>query len=574
MSKRWIVAPPWPQRDEAARRWGVSPLMAQLLNARGLELDADPAPFLNPQLNALHPPAALPGTVQAASLIVEAVRARRKILLYGDYDVDGIMGIAILWHTLRQAGADPVYYVPHRVEEGYGLNLASIRAALAEGAEMVISIDCGISAHDVAAELRERGIPLIITDHHAPPADLPPAAAIVHPAVGGSYPNAHLCGAAVAFKLAWAVAQRLSGGERVNPEFRQLLTIMLPLAALGTVADVVPLVGENRVIARCGLADLPATPMVGLRALIDGAGLSGARIDGADVGFKLAPRLNAAGRMGHARLAVDMFTRNDAEQARSAALYLEKQNRDRQTEERKIFGQACQMIDAAGMVAEAHRAVVVASDEWHAGVIGIVAARIVERYHRPAVVISTRNGEGQGSGRSVRHFDLNAALRDCAGLLVSYGGHPMAAGLRIEAANIEPFRRAFVEIAGRRLTPLDIAPSLHLDAEVAIADLTVDVVERVKSLGPFGAGNPRPRFATEELALADEPRRVGRDGTHLQAVFAANGRTIKAIGFGLAARADELKTHRRCRVAFEPIINDFNGRRTVELQVLDFQFAG
>ena len=597
MEKRWIIEPDWPDRAQAARRWSVPPLVAQILHTRGVQLDDDARAFLSPQLTSLHPPAMLPGAVDAAARIVDAVRSGRGILLYGDYDVDGIMGIAILWHVLTGAGADVSYYVPHRVEEGYGLNIDAVRSACGTGhrtvagsTPLIVSIDCGISAVEVAAELKLAGVSLIITDHHTPRATLPEADVIVHPTVGGQYPNPHLCGAGVAFKLAWAIAQQLSvectenrqsGGcikmhptatTKVAPEFRELLRIMLPLAALGTIADVVPLTGENRVIAKCGLMDLPSTPLVGLRALIESAGLSGGRIDAYDVGFKLAPRLNAAGRMGHAKLAVELMTRADTDRARETARDLQEHNRKRQTVERRIAHEAADIVEASGMACDAKRGIVVASDKWHPGVIGIVASRLVERFGRPTIVISTQGGNGQGSARSVRALDLTAALSECESHLISFGGHSMAAGLRIAPERIDAFRSAFVQVVNNRLTPADMVPALRLDAEISIAELTLETVERIKAAGPFGAGNPKPRFATDWLELADEPRSVGRDRSHLQATFTQDGKTIKAIGFGMAWAIEDLKDHRRCKVAFEPIINEFNNRRTVEMQMADLKF--
>jgi single-stranded-DNA-specific exonuclease len=572
MAKQWMIPVPSPDCEGLARRLRVPGIVAQVLINRGLSLDEAGENFLSPQLKDLHPPALLPGTVEAASKIVEAVRAKTKIVLYGDYDVDGTTGVAILWHVLRQAGAEVSFYVPHRIDEGYGLNLEAVKRLVEDGAGMIISVDCGITAVDIAKALKEARVALIITDHHAPHATLPDAAAIVHPTVGGEYPNPHLCGAGVAFKLAWAIAQRLAGAERVAPEFRELLRELLPLAAIGTIADVVPLVGENRVIARHGLNALPTSSLPGLRLLIESAGLSNGKISGYDVGFKLAPRINAAGRMGHARLAVELFTRADEHRAREIALYLEEHNRSRQATERQIAKQAYDMIERNNLAGDGRRAIVLASPGWHAGVIGIVAARVVSRYHRPTVMIALNNGEGQGSARGVQHFDLAEALASCSQHLLAYGGHAMAAGLRIAADRVDAFTDAFVAEANNRLTGDDLVPKLRLDAQVLLKELTLPTAEAIVGLGPFGIGNPKPKFATDWVDLAYEPRCVGSNQDHLQASFQQNGTRIKGIGFGLGGAIEDLKQHRRCRVAFEPIINDFNGRRSVEMQILDLQF--
>jgi single-stranded-DNA-specific exonuclease len=539
---------------------------------------------LTPQLKDLHPPDLLPGAVGAAAAIVNAVRSGAKIVIYGDYDVDGTASVAILWHALTFLGARVFFYVPHRTEEGYGLNPEAVDRLVQEGAGFIITVDCGITAVDVADTLRRAGVPLVVTDHHAPHTALPPAEAIVHPALsgtacygdtplaGGSYPNPDLAGAGVAFKVAWAIGQKVSGADRVDPRFRSLLLDLLPLAALGTIADVVPLRGENRIIARYGLEGLVGTRLPGLRALIESAGLSGGRISGYDVGFKLAPRINAAGRMGHARLAVELLTRADTDRAREITLYLEEHNRSRQATERQMTRDAVERIEGANLAGDARRAIVLASHGWHAGVIGIVAARLVDRFHRPAIMISVGTDEAQGSGRSIPGFDLHAALASCAEHLRSYGGHAMAAGIRLAPDQIEPFTDAFLHVANGRLTGEDLVPKLRLDAEISLDELTMPTAEAVLALGPFGLGNPRPRFASDWIELADEPRAVGQHGRHLSASFHQDGVRMRAIGFGLADRLEDLKQHRRCRVAFEPIINEFNGRRSVEMQVVDFRF--
>ncbi len=567
-----MISAPSPDCEALALRLRVPSVIAQLLINRGLSLNGSGEAYLLPQLKDLHSPQLLPGASEAAARIVDAIQAKTKIILYGDYDVDGTTGVSILWHMLRQVGGEVTFYVPHRIDEGYGLNLDAVKRLIEDGAGLIVSVDCGITAVDIAKILKDAGVTLIITDHHAPHTELPDAAVIVHPSVGGAYPNPHLSGAGVAFKLAWAIAQRLSGADRVATEFRELLRELLPLAAIGTIADVVPLVGENRIIARHGLSALPSSSLPGLRLLIESAGLSDSKISGYDVGFKLAPRINAAGRMGHARLAVELFTRADADRAREIALYLEEHNRSRQATERQIAKQAYEMIEKGNLASDARRAIVLASTGWHAGVIGIVAARVVGRHHRPTVMIALNNGEGQGSARGIQHFDLADALSSCSRHLLAYGGHAMAAGLRIAADNVDAFTEAFVTEANNRLTGDDLVDKLRLDAELPLHELTLPTAEAIVALGPFGIGNPKPKFATDWLDLAYEPRCVGANQDHLQVSFQQNGTRIKGIGFGLGGMIEDLKQHRRCRVAFEPIINDFNGRRSVELQILDFQF--
>ncbi len=572
MSKEWIIHRPWEGRADAARRWNVPPLVAQLLHNRAVDTPESAQAFLAPALNHLHPPHLMPGATEAAARLAAAVRARRKIVLYGDYDVDGITGVAILWHALRLADANVSFYVPHRIEEGYGLNAAALHALADDGAQTIVSIDCGVTAVEVAEVARQRGVELIITDHHQPQAQLPEAAVIVHPTVGGEYPNKDICGAGVAFKVAWAFAQAMTGAERVSAEYRRFLTEALPLAALGTIADVVPLIGENRIITRCGLALIKDSPFPGIRALLEVAGLADAAIDGTDVGFKLAPRINAAGRMGHARLAIDLLTRADENRAREIALYLDEHNRARQAKQRKHVKVVCELIERAGLDGDTQRGIVLAGEDWHPGVIGIVASQIVNRYHKPTVLIALENGSGQGSARSVPHFAMHKALEACAGHLLSHGGHAMAGGLKIAASAVPDFTAAFVEYANNTLSGSALRPRLRIDGEVELAELDERTVLAMRALGPFGEGNPRPLLATDWLDLAEDPRCVGKSGEHLQLSLGREGKLMKGIAFGAIEHVDALKAHRRCRVAFEPILNEFNGRRKVEMQVVDFKF--
>jgi single-stranded-DNA-specific exonuclease len=571
---QWIIKQPWPAAENMGRRLGLHPLVAQLLYNRGLDKPDPMREFLEPRMSMLHAPELLPGTTEAAELIAAAVRDRKRIVIYGDYDVDGLTGTAILWHVLRMAGAEVSYYIPHRIDEGYGLNSEAIRQIVRDGADVVITVDCGITGVDEAKLARELGLTLIITDHHRPGSSLPNAHVVVHPGVGGNYPNTDLCGAGVAFKLAWAIAKRLANADKVSPEFRDYLTNAVGMVALGTIADVVPLLGENRVLARFGLANLPKCNLHGLTALIESAKLADqAKLNSEHVGFWLAPRINAAGRMGHAQLAAELLTRADAERAREIAQYLEQQNRDRQNMERRIFNEAVDVVESRKLASDARRAIVVAGEGWHAGVIGIVASRIVERFGRPTIMISLDNGDGQGSGRSIRNFDLHKAIGECAHHLIGFGGHAMAAGLRIKREKVEEFTESFVERANQTLTARDLEATLHLDAEVPPATWSVPLVRDIERLGPFGSGNPKPKFASPVLHLEGEPRTVGKNGNHLSFTLTDGRCRMKAIAFSQAAQLEPLRERRQCRVAYEPCVNEFNGRVTAEMQVIDIQFT-
>ena len=572
MPQQWKIAPAWPGCDDIARRAGVSPLLAQILYNRQVSEPDHILGFLRPQLSQLHAPEMLPGATQAAALIAEKIRQRKPIVIYGDYDVDGITATTILWHLLTLAGAEVSFYIPHRLEEGYGLNGEALRQLRLDGADTVVTVDSGITAVAEARLAREIGLTLVVTDHHTPGPELPDADAIVHPGLDDSYPNPDLCGAGVAFKLAWAIAKQLSQADRVTPEFRQFLLDATSLAALGTIADVVPLRGENRILTRFGLIGLNETKLIGLKALIASARLADKKINSEHVGFWLAPRLNAAGRMGHAQLAVELLTRADEDRANEIAMYLDEQNRSRQSLERRILREAIKKIETDNLASDARHAIVLAEEGWHAGVIGIVASRIVDRYGRPTVMIALEDGSGQGSARSITPFELHRALGDCEAHLEGFGGHAMAAGLKIKQENLDAFTEAFVARANQQLTAGDLIPTLKLDAELGLNDLTEPLVQDLHRLSPFGMGNRKPRFATGLLKLVGEPRLVGKDGNHLQ-LNLTDGRTSrKAIAFRQKDQMQALLDHRQCRVAFEPVLNHFNGRPSVELQVIDFSY--
>jgi single-stranded-DNA-specific exonuclease len=403
---------------------------------------------------------------------------------------------------------------------------------------------------------------------------LPNCHTILHPRLPGSaYPNPHLCGAGVAFKLAWGVGTAVSGTAKVSPEFREFLIDATALAALGTIADVVPLVGENRVIAHWGLGGLKQSRLVGIQALIASAGLTGQKLDSYHVGFLLAPRLNACGRMGHAREAVELLTQADSPRATEIATYLEQQNRQRQQIERRILDQALDQVAQLGLDADDCRAVVLGAEGWHAGVIGIVASRIVDRLHRPTVMVALSNGHGQGSGRSIPGFHLARALEACAQHLDAFGGHEMAAGLKLQTGRLDSFRQAFCKHAAQVLSEDHMRPELTLECLAELNMITQALVQDLKRLGPFGHGNRKPLLCCKGLTLAAEPRRVGKTGDHLQLLVRQGDATMKCIAFNRAAMADQLRPGTTIDLAVEPQLNEYMGRISVELEVKDLQFA-
>ncbi|KPK84192.1 MAG: hypothetical protein AMJ81_06280 [Phycisphaerae bacterium SM23_33] len=569
------MARPWPAAAETARRLKTSPLITQILHNRGLEDLGEIRRFLSPKLTDLHPPELLPDIDLAAERICRAVRDGEKTCIYGDYDVDGVAGVAILFRCLAMHGAAVDYYVPHRLAEGYGVNVEAVRSIAQSGAQLLVTVDCGISACEPLRQAAALGMDVIVTDHHAPPERLPEAVAVVHPGLPGRpYPNPGLPGAGVAFKLAWQVARRLSGSDRVDEPTRNFLLEATSLAALGIIADVVPLLGENRVLAVYGLKGLAASEHVGIRALLKSAGLAGARLDSYDVGFVLAPRLNACGRMGHARLAVELLARADAARCRRIAEHLERQNTRRQRIEREIFEQAVDMLEQGRAAAPTDFAIVLASPDWHGGVIGIVASRLVTRFGRPAVLIAVDGEDGHGSARSIDGFHMHDALAACAEHLTSFGGHAMAGGLRLPASRIEAFAKAFAGFAAEHVTAEMLAPALRLDAEATLSELSLPVVEHLERLGPFGQANPRPLLAVRSCRLLAPPQRMGRGGETVSFVVgqerpASPAKRMRCVGFGMGELADALVGINTVDIAGEPVLDRFNARLSVQMHLRD-----
>jgi single-stranded-DNA-specific exonuclease len=571
--RRWILSEPHALARELAQRLRTSPLIAQMLLNRGLTDPKDCTDFLRPTLRLLHDPSLLPNLPLAAQRIAQAIKDQQKIFIYGDYDVDGITATAILWHAIKLLGGVVEYYIPHRIEEGYGLNTEAIAQLCERGARLIVSVDCGVTAMEPAKAACDRGVDLIITDHHEMHPQLPQCFTVVHPRLTDAYPNPSLCGAGVAFKLAWGVGLAVSGANRVNEDFRNFLVEATALAALGTIADVVPLIGENRVLAHFGLNGLRDSKLNGIRALISSAGLDGQNIDCYHVGFVLAPRLNACGRMGHANLAVQLLTDADPGKANEIATYLDQQNRARQAIEKKILDEAIAQIQRNGFDRDESRGIVLGADGWHPGVIGIVASRVVDRFHRPTVMVAMNNGVGQGSGRSVNGFHLTRALEKCAQHLDTFGGHEMAAGVKLRPENFAAFRTAFVDCVNQSIDPALLVPELRMDCQAELAHLSHALVQEMKRLGPFGHGNRRPLLCCRGLTLAGPPRRVGKSGDHLQ-LFVKQGRNhMKCIAFGYGAMFDKLSAGMMIDLAVEPQLNEYNGHTSVELAVKDLQFV-
>jgi single-stranded-DNA-specific exonuclease len=586
--KQWVIQPPHPDASEFAKSLKVSPLLAQVLINRGITDVRTGSVFLRPKLNELISPELMPGVKPAVGRIKKAVKAREKITIYGDYDVDGIIGAAILWQILTLFGADVNYYIPHRIDEGYGLNEEAVRSLAQAGTKLLITVDCGITAAKSAELAGRLGLDLIITDHHPPEPELPKAVAVVHPALDESYLNQDSSGSMVAFKLAWAIANEFTAcGEhsrtalqnrscgKLEPKLREFMLNATSLVAMGTIADIVDLRGENRILTSYGLKSLPQCKLSGVQALIESAGLTGQGLDSFRIGFHLAPMLNAAGRMGHARLAVELLTSDNPIRSMEIAQYLKEQNDQRRRCEQKIFEQAREKIVEKSLDRPSQVSFVLAGQTWHTGVIGIVASRIVDIYHRPTIMINMGNAENsiaQGSARSIDGFCLLSAIRACSQHLVNFGGHKMAAGITIETRKIDRFAADFEAYAKKHLSKNDCVAKLHIDAIASLSEFRKETVAELQMLGPFGQGNPRPLFATKAVRLASPPRICGARGNHLQLAITDNTNAIRCIGFGMGKLEKKLLEHEFFDVAYQPQLNTYNGICNVEFVLADVQF--
>ncbi len=577
MAKRWRIQPHDVSRIAFLERSaGVSAVVAQLLLGRGLDDLEQIRIFLDPKLTGLRDPELLPGVPLAAEKITAAIAAGKQIIVYGDYDADGITATALLWQCLKLLGGKVGYYMPNRLDEGYGLNDEALRTLAAGGAQLVITVDCGIASLNEARTAKALGLELIVTDHHEMSAELPEASAIVHPRLPGhDYPFDGLCGAGVAFKLAWALCQRASQSKKVSDRMREFLLQAVGLAAIGTVTDMVPLLDENRILVRHGLASLAKTPGLGLAQLLKLTKLSDKPMLACeDIGFSLGPRLNAAGRLGQAQLGFELLTTVNPGRAQALAEYLHELNGSRDSLERSIYlaakKQAEEQFDPAG-----DAALVLADRGWHAGVIGIVAGRLAEKYHRPVVLISfdpLGAKPGFGSARSVPGFDLHRALQVCTEHLLSHGGHRAAAGLKIDEANLPAFRQAFCEFAESQISSSERTAELRIDAEASLSMLTLQAVEQIERMAPFGQGNLRPLLCTSGITLTEPPKKIGGGGRHLSLKLSQHNVRMRGVAFGGGDWADELALVRGpLSMAFRPVINTFNGRRNVELHVVDWR---
>ncbi|HUE90428.1 MAG TPA: single-stranded-DNA-specific exonuclease RecJ [Vicinamibacterales bacterium] len=565
-----LIWQPRPCDDAQARMFaqelGISPVLARLLCIRGLGDLESASRFLRPSLEHLLDPLGLADMDRAVERLLRAIANGERIAVHGDYDVDGITSTVILRRALELLGGQVTHFIPERLRDGYGLQPAALERLHAEGVHVVVSVDCGIRGAEAARRARELGLDLIITDHHEPDCDLPDAIAVVNPKRHDcTYADKDLAGVGVALKLVQALCLR-AGKSSWLPAF-------VKIAAIGTLADVVPLVGENRVIAKLGLQMLSKGPhKVGLRALIDIAGLTGKQIDSYHIAFMMAPRLNAAGRMSTPDIATRLLLASDeamGDEARGLAGQLEEENNRRRLEEQDIVAKARKIIETDPDVG-ARSILVVAAEGWHRGVIGIVASKIVDAFYRPTIILSIEDGIAHGSCRSIPGFDMLAALESCAPMMLRFGGHKQAAGLQIEAARLREFRQAINVHGDERLGPDDLRPRLWLDGPLAFSGISSQFAGELSTLAPFGPGNPKPVFETTGVQIVDGPRKLKE--RHLKMAFRQDRRVFRAIAWNAAER-EALLTEKKDSVdlAFSLEENEFQGEKYLEMRVEDFR---
>jgi single-stranded-DNA-specific exonuclease len=538
--------------------------LCRLLLARGHVEPEAAKLFLRPRLERLHDPYSMLTLDRAVARLVRAVNEGEMIFVHGDYDVDGICSTTLLVRAIRGLGGTATPFIPRRIEDGYDLTDAGVNAAIAAGAKVVVTCDCGTSAVAPIARLCQQGIDVIVTDHHLPGGDLPDCVAVLNPRRPGcGYPDKDLAAVGVAFKLAVALAKALGKPDA-------FIWAMLDLVALATVADVAPLRGENRVFVRYGLKMMAETRNFGLRALIRAAGLDGKPLTSGRVGFILAPRLNAVGRLGHAIRGVELLMSENEHDANVIARELEEMNQRRQRLDREILDEARAMVAALDL--DDTFGIVLAKEGWHPGVIGIVASRIVEEFGRPAVLIGIDGEMGKGSGRSISSFDLHGALLECADLFTRFGGHRAAAGVSLRRDNIPEFAARFNEIARRQLTPADLVPEIRVDLEVPLDEVNDELEAMLRHFEPYGMGNPSPVLVSRSVRLTGAPRAIGRDGVKI--LLEGEIVSLDAIGWGMADRIPNLAAGAMVDIAFRLERDEYQGVTRLQARIADIRPAG
>lgn len=562
MGKNWEkINSDLPQQKifELTNALQILPVTAQILISRGIINTDEAKKFIRPTLNDFHNPFLMKDVAKSIERIKRALHKKEKILIYGDYDVDGITATTVLMYALAPYTSNLLYYLPHRIEEGYGVSKKGIDFARREGVGLIITVDCGISAIEEIASAHSSGIDVIVTDHHEVKEKLPSAFAIINPKqLECQYPDKNLAGVGVVMKL-------VQGLMQVGYDYIDFDTL-LAFTCLGTVADVVPMIGENRIIVKYGLTRLERTQNIGLKALIKVCGLEAKRLNVGEIGFKIAPRINAIGRLEDSRLAIELFLTQSQQKAEKIAHLLNEHNLKRQVIQEIILQEAIEVTKDE----QIKKVIVVANDNWHPGVIGIVASRIVDKYYRPTIIISRQNGLGKGSGRSIPNFHLLNAIKHCDDLLESYGGHEQAVGLTILADKIDEFRQRINDYASGVLQETDFQPSLQV-IEISLKDINLQLINEIEELlAPFGLGNPRPLFSTTSLEVLGTPMIVGNNHLKMK-VKGISPLVIDTIGFNMGDRLDAITNSTSIDLSYIPQINTWQDRQSIQLNIKDIR---
>ena len=569
MNNKWNYQPPSQEQSESAKslakETGISPILCKLLQERGITSAAEAKRFFRPQLNELHDPFLMKDMDIAVNRLNKAMGRKERIMVYGDYDVDGTTAVALVYKFLQQFYSNIDYYIPDRYEEGYGVSIKGVDYAYETGVKLIIVLDCGIKAVNEIAYAKEKGIDFIICDHHVPDEVLPPAIAILNAKrPDATYPYEHLSGCGVGFKFMQAFA--INNGI----EFHQL-TPLLDLVAVSVASDIVPIMGENRILTYHGLKQLNSNPSVGLRAIIDVCGLSDKEITVGDIVFKIGPRINASGRIQNGKEAVELLVEKDFSSALEKANQINQYNETRKDLDKAMTEEANKIVEQLEDLSE-RRSIVIFNEEWHKGVIGIVASRLTEIYYRPAVVLTRTNDLATGSARSVSGFDVYKAIEHCRDLLENFGGHTYAAGLSMKAENVEKFTKRFEDYVANHILPEQTSAVIDIDAEIDFKDITSKFHSDLKRFNPFGPDNHKPVFCTHHVYDYGTSKVVGREQEHIKLELVDNksNNVMNGIAFGQSSQARYIKTKRSFDICYT-IEENTHKRGEVQLQIEDIK---
>ena len=575
MTTNWNYQPLTHQQrklvDDLLPECGGNSTVAEILVSRGVNTPADARAFFAPAISDLHDPFLMPDMYKAVNRLNKAMGAKERIMIYGDYDVDGTTAVALVYKYLQNYYSNIEYYIPTRYEEGYGISRKSIDYAAENDVKLVIVLDCGIKANEEIAYAKEKGIDFIICDHHVPDEELPPAVAILNPKMPDStYPCAHLSGCGVGFKFMQAFA--LSNGLSNHNELESLLD----LCAVSIAADIVPIIDENRVMAYHGLRRLNSNPNLGLRSIIRLCKLTNKDITISDVIFKIGPRINASGRMQSGMEAVDLLVSRDLHDAYEKGKDIDQYNKDRKELDKRVTEEANNLIEKNVSIVQDKRSIVIYNKDWHKGIIGIVASRLTELYFKPAVVLTYSNGMATGSARSVQGFDIYSAVNSCRDLLENFGGHTYAVGLTLKEENIPEFRRRFEEFVAEHIQPNQLSPQLDIDATIEFADLTPELVASLRKLNPYGPGNQKPVFCTRNVFDFGTSKLVGKNLEHIKLELEDNStsRVLNAIAFNMAPYFEHIHAHKPIDICYtiEPAKHNSNGE-SIQLMIRDIRLS-